>query len=55
VWVQAIDAAQQATAAVGAHHSDPAQAADAAWAASDFLAANVGVDREAVSKSLIHG
>ncbi len=39
VWVQAIDAAQQATAAVGAHHSDPAQAADAAWAASDFLAA----------------
>jgi len=39
VWVQAIDAAQQATAAVGAHQSDPAQAADAAWAASDFLAA----------------
>jgi len=39
VWVQAIDAAQQATAAVGAHHSDPGQAADAAWAASDFLAA----------------
>jgi len=39
VWVQAIDAAQRASAAVGAHHSDPAQAADAAWAASDFLAA----------------
>jgi len=39
VWVQAIDAARQASAAVGAHHSDPAQAADAAWAASDFLAA----------------
>ncbi len=37
--MQAIDAAQQASAAVGAHHSDPGQAADAAWAASDFLAA----------------
>ncbi len=35
---QAIDAARHATVAVGAHRDDPAGAADAAWAASDFLA-----------------
>ncbi len=43
MWAQAIDAARQATAAVGAHQHDPAGAADAAWAASDFLAATARV------------
>jgi len=43
MWAQAIDAARQATAAVGAHQGDPAGAADAAWAASDFLAATARV------------
>jgi len=38
LWEQAIGAARQATAAVGAHRDDPAGVADAAWAASDFLA-----------------
>jgi len=38
LWEQAIGAARQATAAVGAHRDDPAGAADVAWAASDFLA-----------------
>ncbi len=38
LWEQAIDAARQATAAIGVHRDDPAGAADAAWAASDFLA-----------------
>jgi len=43
MWAQAIDAARRATAAVGAHQHDPAGAADAAWAASDFLAATARV------------
>ena len=39
VWAQVLYAATKATAAVGAHQGDPAGAADAAWAAPDFLAA----------------
>lgn len=39
MWAQVLYAATKATAAVGAHQGDPAGAADAAWAAPDFLAA----------------
>ena len=40
LWAQAMQAAQAAAEHItDAAHSDPAAAADAAWAASDFLAA----------------
>jgi len=38
VWQQAQHAAEQATRVISGHAQDPAAAADAAWAASDFLA-----------------
>jgi len=38
VWQQAQHAAEQATRVINGHAQDPAAAADAAWAASDFLA-----------------
>jgi hypothetical protein len=38
VWQQAQYAAEQATRVISGHAQDPAAAADAAWAASDFLA-----------------
>jgi len=38
VWQQAQHAAEQATRVITGHAQDPAAAADAAWAASDFLA-----------------